>query len=151
MRTDEGWLYLAAVIDLYSRQVIGWSMSERMKTKLVCDALSMALFQRALRREVIVQSDRGSQYCSHRYRQLVQRHGLRASMGKRGDCYDNACAESFFATLKVELVYNTRYDSREQARREIFEYIETYYNTVRRHSTLGYISPAAFEQTKDVA
>lgn len=145
LATDEGWLYLAVVIDLYSRQVVGWSMSERMKATLVCDALTMALFRRAMPRGVIVHSDRGSQYCAHRFQNLLARHGLLCSMSKRGDCYDNACAESFFHSLKVELTHGERYPTREHARQAVFEYIETYYNPIRRHSTLGHISPAAFE------
>ena len=143
--TDEGWLYLATVIDLYSRQVVGWAMDKRMPARLVCDALEMALWRRKRPTAVIVHSDRGSQYCSHAYQRLIEQHKLRCSMSKRGDCYDNSCAESFFHTLKVELTHGVRYESREQLRREVFEYIETYYNTVRRHSTIGYISPAAFE------
>ena len=143
--TDEGWLYLAVVIDLYSRQVVGWAMSSRMKAVLVCDALKMALFRRAMPTGVIVHSDRGSQYCSKRFQRQLHQHGLKCSMSKRGDCYDNACAESFFHSLKVELTHGTRYPTREQARRVVFEYIETYYNLVRRHSTLGHLSPAAFE------
>lgn len=144
--TDEGWLYLAVVIDLYSRQAIGWAMSERMKANLVCDALTMALFRRGMPSGVIVHSDRGSQYCSHRFQRLLDRHGLHCSMSKRGDCYDNACAESFFHSLKVELTHGVRYPTRQQARRDVFEYIETYYNPVRRHSALGHVSPATFEE-----
>lgn len=143
--TEQGWLYLAVVIDLYSRQVIGWAMSERMKATLVCDALSMALFRRGMPSGVIVHSDRGSQYCSTAFQQLLIKHRLLCSMSRRGDCYDNACAESFFHSLKVELTHGQRYITRAQARREVFEYIETYYNRIRRHSTLGHISPAAFE------
>lgn len=146
--TEQGWLYLAVVIDLYSRQVVGWSMSERMKATLVCDALTMALFRRSMPRGVIVHSDRGSQYCSNPYRDLLAKHGLQASMSKRGDCFDNACAESFFHTLKVELTHGNRYETREQLRHEVFEYIEAYYNTVRRHGALDYVSPAAFEQSE---
>lgn len=146
LATDEGWLYLAVVIDLYSRQVIGWAMSERMKANLVCDALTMALLRRAMPSGVIVHSDRGSQYCSHRFQRLLERHGLHCSMSKRGDCYDNACAESFFHSLKVELTHGVRYPSRQQARQDVFEYIETYYNPVRRHSALGHVSPATFEE-----
>lgn len=143
--TEQGWLYLAVVIDLYSRQVIGWAMSERMKAALVCDALRMALFRRGLPRGVIVHSDRGSQYCSTVFQQLLAKHELLCSMSKRGDCYDNACAESFFHSLKIELTYGRRYGTREQARHEVFEYIEAYYNRIRRHSALGHVSPAAFE------
>ena len=143
--TEQGWLYLAVVIDLHSRQVVGWAMSDRMKATLVCDALRMALFRRGMPRGVIVHSDRGSQYCSRAFQALLAKHGLRPSMSKRGDCYDNACAESFFHSLKIELTYGQRYRTREQARHEVFEYIETYYNRIRRHSALGHISPAAFE------
>jgi len=146
LATDEGWLYLAVVIDLYSRQVVGWAMSERMKANLVCDALTMALFRRAMPSGVIVHSDRGSQYCSHRFQRLLDRHGLHCSMSKRGDCYDNACAESFFHSLKVELTHGVRYPTRQQARQDVFAYIETYYNPVRRHSALGHVSPATFEE-----
>lgn len=143
--SEQGWLYLAVVIDLHSRQVVGWAMSDRMKATLVCDALRMALFRRGMPRGVIVHSDRGSQYCSRAFQRLLARHRLLSSMSKRGDCYDNACAESFFHSLKVELTYGQRYLTREQARHEVFEYIETYYNRIRRHSALGHISPAAFE------
>lgn len=146
LATDEGWLYLAVVVDLFSRQVVGWAMSERMKANLVCDALQMALWRRAMPSGVIVHSDRGSQYCSKAYQRLVRRHGLICSMSKRGDCYDNACAESFFHTLKVELTHGIRYQTRGILRREVFEYIETYYNRLRRHSALGQVSPATFEQ-----
>ena len=143
--TDEGWLYLAVVIDLYSRQVVGWAMRDRMKAGLVCDALTMALFRRGMPKGVIVHSDRGSQYCSHRFQSLIEKHQLRCSMSKKGDCYDNACAETFFHSLKVELIHGVRYTTREEAKRAIFDYIETYYNRIRRHSSIGYMSPAAFE------
>jgi putative transposase len=148
LATDEGWLYLAVVIDLYSRQVVGWAMSHRMKANLVCNALSMALFRRGLPSGVIVHSDRGSQYCSKRYQRLIEQYGLLCSMSKRGDCYDNACAESFFHSLKVELTHGERYATRQQLRAELFRYIETYYNRIRRHSALGHMSPATFEQRK---
>ena len=148
--TDQGWLYLAVVIDLYSRQVVGWAMSDRMKAGLVCDALMMALFRRGMPKGVIVHSDRGSQYCSKRFQSLIANHQLRCSMSKKGDCYDNACAETFFHSLKVELIHGERYNTREDAKSAIFEYIETYYNRIRRHSSIGYVSPAAFE-TKSVA
>ena len=143
--TDEGWLYLATVLDLYSRKVVGWAMSERMKSALVCDALRMALWHRGMPRGVIVHTDRGSQYCSGDYQKMIKTHGLRCSMSGKGNCYDNACAESFFHSLKVELTHGEKYATREQLRREVFEYIETDYNRIRRHSTLGYISPEAFE------
>lgn len=143
--TDEGWLYLATVLDLYSRKVVGWAMSERMTAPLVCDALRMALWHRAMPRGVIVHTDRGSQYCSGDYQKMINSHGLRCSMSGKGNCYDNACAETFFHSLKVELTHGERFATREQLRQEVFEYIETDYNRIRRHSTLGYISPEAFE------
>ena len=143
--TDEGWLYLAVIIDLFSRQVIGWAMSERMTTDLVCDALQMAVFKRKRPKSVIVHSDRGSQYCSHAYRELLQQHQLRGSMSAKGNCYDNACAESFFHSLKVECIHGERFATRDAMRQTVFEYIETRYNRNRLHSTLGYLSPVDFE------
>ena len=146
--TDEGWLYLAVVLDLYSRRVVGWAMDKRMKTGLVCGALNMALHQREQPTGVIVHSDRGSQYCSHAYQRIINTQQLKCSMSRRGDCYDNSCAESFFHTLKVELTHGVRYETRAQLRHEVFEFIEAYYNTNRRHSTLGFISPVDFEALK---
>lgn len=143
--TEEGWLYLAVIIDLFSRQVVGWSMSERMTADLVCDALRMAIFRRKRPKGVIVHSDRGSQYCSHLYRQLLQQHELLGSMSAKGCCYDNACAESFFHSLKVEAIHGERFDTREAMRQTVFEYIETDYNPVRLHSTNGFLSPVDFE------
>lgn len=143
--TDEGWLYLAVIIDLFSRQVIGWAMSERMTADLVCDALQMAIFKRKRPKGVIVHSDRGSQYCSHAYRSLLQQHQLRGSMSAKGNCYDNACAESFFHSLKVEAIHGERFATRENMRQTVFEYIETRYNRNRLHSTLGYLSLVHFE------
>jgi transposase InsO family protein len=143
--TDEGWLYLATVIDLYSRLVVGWAMSERMTTQLVCDALQMALWRRRMPTGVIVHSDRGSQYCSATYQALIRKHGLLCSMSAKGCCYDNACAESFFHTLKVEAIHGERFATREEMRQTVFEYIEVDYNRTRRHSANGYISPEAFE------
>ena len=143
--TEEGWLYLAVIIDLFSRQVVGWSMSERMTADLVCDALRMAIFRRKRPKGVIVHSDRGSQYCSHVYRQLLQQHELLGSMSAKGCCYDNACAESFFHSLKVEAIHGERFDTREAMRQTVFEYIETDYNPVRLHSTNGFLSPVDFE------
>jgi len=143
--TDEGWLYLAVVIDLYSRLVVGWAMSERMTAQLACDALQMALWRRRMPRGVIVHSDRGSQYCSSAYQALITKHALLCSMSARGCCYDNACAESFFHTLKVEAIHGERFATREQLRQTVFEYIEVDYNRTRRHSANGYISPEAFE------
>ena len=143
--TDEGWLYLAVVLDLYSRKVVGWAMSERMTASLVCDALSMALWRRRRPRGVIVHTDRGSQYCSNAYQALLDSHDLVCSMSGKGNCYDNAVAESFFHTLKVELTHGQRFLDRHTLRQEVFEYIEVDYNRTRRHSALGYISPEAFE------
>lgn len=146
--TDEGWLYLAVILDLYSRCVVGWAMSERMKAGLVCDALKMALWRRRMPHDVIVHSDRGSQYCSKRYQALIKRHRLRCSMSGKGNCYDNACAESFFHTLKVEAIHGERFRTRGEMRQAVFEYIEVDYNRTRRHSANGYLSPLAFEALK---
>lgn len=143
--TDEGWLYLAAVVDLYSRKVVGWSMGERMTATLVCDALRMALFQRKRPSGVIVHTDRGSQYCSREHRVLLGEHGLIASMSARGNCYDNAAMESWNHSLKVEAIHGERFTTRAQAKAQVFEYIEVYYNRIRLHSTLGYVSPVEFE------
>lgn len=143
--TDEGWLYLAVVMDLYSRAIVGWSMQPRMTQHLVCDALTMALFRRGFPPGVIVHSDLGSQYCSKRYQRLLKTHGLRCSMGRKATCYDNAAMESFFHTLKVELVHRDRYARRHSAKSSIFEYIETYYNRQRKHSAIGYRIPMQFE------
>lgn len=143
--TEEGWLYLATVIDLYSRMVIGWSLSERMTAQLVCDALEMALNRRGKPTGVIVHTDRGSQYCSAAYQALLKRNGLLCSMSGKGNCYDNACAESFFHTLKVEAIHGERFASRAMLRQTVFEYIEVDYNRTRRHSANGYLSPMAFE------
>lgn len=143
--TTEGWLYLAVVIDLYSRLVIGWAMSERITAELVCNVLNMALWRRRMPKGVIVHSDRGSQYCSARYQSLLSQHGLVCSMSAKGNCYDNACAESFFHSLKVEVVHGEEVVSREKMRQIVFEYIEVDYNRTRRHSANGYLSPEAFE------
>lgn len=144
--TPEGWLYLAVIIDLFSRRVVGWSMSERIDRKLALDALRMALAQRRPPRGLIHHSDRGSQYASGDYQQLLATHGLRGSMSRRGDCWDNAVAESFFASLKLELVYQVQWPTRVAARTAIFEYLEVFYNRRRRHSSLGYLSPVEFER-----
>lgn len=145
LATDEGWLYLAVMIDLYSRQVVGWAMSERMTSDLVVNALQMAIDRRRPRSELIVHSDRGSQYCSDAYQRLLKKHKLKCSMSGKGNCFDNACAESFFHTLKVELVHGERFKVRTELTSLVFEYIELYYNRTRRHSTLGCISPVAYE------
>lgn len=143
--TAEGWLYLAIVLDLYSRKVVGWAMSERMTTALVCDALQMALWRRKMPIGVIVHSDRGSQYCARAYQDLLTSHQLQCSMSAKGNCYDNACAESFFHSLKVEAIYGERFSTRQAMRECVFEYIEVDYNRVRRHSANGYLSPEVFE------
>jgi putative transposase len=143
--TDEGWLYLAVVIDLYSRAVIGWSIQSTLSRQLVCDALMMALWRRGLPRGVLFHSDRGSQYCSHEYRAMLKNYGLLCSMSRKGNCWDNSVAESFFHTIKTELIYTERYATRENAKQSIFHYIEAYYNRVRRHSAIGSIAPELFE------
>jgi transposase InsO family protein len=143
--TDEGWLYLAVVMDLYSRVVVGWSMSERMTVQLTCDALRMALFRRHRPRGVILHSDRGSQYCAHEYQALLREHGLICSMSAKGNCYDNAAMESWNHSLKVEAVHGERFVTRAIARSQVFDYIEVYYNRQRLHSKLGYKSPTEFE------
>jgi transposase InsO family protein len=144
--TWEGWLYLAAVEDLYSRQIVGWSMSERVTSRLVVDALEMAVSRRLPGEGLMAHSDRGSQYASVHYQRLLERHGITCSMSRRGDCWDNAPMESFFATLKKELVHHEEYQTRAEARASVFEYIEVFYNRVRRHSALGYLSPVEYEQ-----
>lgn len=143
--TAEGWLYLAVIIDLHSRAVIGWSMSQRMTRQLVCDALTMALFRRKFPTEVVVHTDRGSQYCSDEYKTLLKAHKLVGSMSRKGNCWDNAIAESFFHTLKVELVHENNYPTREIARQSIFQYIESYYNQQRIHSAIDYRAPYEVE------
>ena len=146
--TDEGWLYLATVIDLYSRLVVGWAMSERMTAHLVCDALQMALWRRRMPTGVIVHSDRGSQYCSAAYQALIKKHGLLCSMSAKGCCYDNACAESFFHTLKVEVIHGERFTTREEMRQTVFEYIEVDYNRTCRDSPNGQTSKASRCRTR---
>lgn len=150
--TDEGWLYLATVIDLYSRAVIGWSIQKTMSRQLVIDALIMALWRRGFPKGVIFHSDQGSQYCSDDFQKLLKLYKLTPSMSRKGNCWDNSVAESFFNTLKTELIYTKRYQSRELAKQSIFHYIETYYNRVRRHSAIGYLAPSVYEnQCKMVA
>jgi len=144
--TDEGWLYLAAVEDLYSRKIVGWSMSDRIDSRLVVDALDMALRREVPEEGLVAHSDRGVQYASEHYQQKLTCHGIICSMSRKGNCWDNAPMESFFATLKKELVHRDHYRTRGQARRSLFEYIETFYNRLRRHSSLGYVSPVEFEQ-----
>lgn len=144
--TDEGWLYVAGVKDLFTREVVGYAMSSRMTQELVCAALMKAVKARTPKAGLILHSDRGSQYCSINYRQMLKQFGMVQSMSRKGNCYDNAPIESFWGTLKVELIHHRRYETRAQAMREITEYIEIFYNRIRRHSRLGNISPAAFLQ-----
>jgi len=144
--TREGWLYLAVVIDLYSRKVVGWSMSSRMKSPLVCDALTMALLRRKPKAGLIHHSDRGSQYASKAFRQLLKAHGIRGSMSRKGNCWDNAVAESFFGSLKQERVQWTYYQTRFEAQQDVLDYITMFYNSQRLHSYLGYVSPNVFEK-----
>ncbi len=149
--TTEGWLYLAVILDLYSRRVIGWAMGRRLTVELAERALSMALANRTPTAGLLHHSDRGSQYAAHRYQHLLGEHGITPSMSRKGNCWDNACVESFFGTLKRELVYHRHYATREEATQDIFEYIEVFYNRKRRHSTLDYDSPAEFEARAAVA
>lgn len=144
--TREGWLYLAAVEDLYSRKVVGWSMADHMESRIVVDALQMAVAQRFPGEGLLTHSDRGSQYASDHYQRLLAKHGIECSMSGVGQCWDNAPMESFFATLKKELIHDEDYRTRAEAKASIFEYIETFYNAKRRHSSLGYLSPAEFEK-----
>ncbi len=144
--TGEGWLYLAVLLDLCSRAIVGWAMSDRITRQLTLDALGMALARRQPPRGLLHHSDRGSQYASGDYQTQLTRHGVVGSMSRRGDCWDNAVAESFFATLKVELVHDTLWPTRAAARTALFDYIEVFYNQQRRHSSLGFLSPLAFER-----
>lgn len=143
--TRQGWLYLAVVIELYSRQVLGWAMGDKNNAQLVQDALTMAVWRRGKVDSVIVHSDQGSTYASGSYQRLLKENKLRCSMSRKGECLDNAVAESFFGTLKTELVYDEDYRSRDEAKKSLFEYIEVFYNRRRRHSYLGYISPVEYE------
>jgi transposase InsO family protein len=145
IETKEGWLYLAAILDLYSRKIVGWAMSERIDTVLALKALAMALLHRRPPAKLLFHTDRGVQYASGDYRQALRNAGLIASMSRRGNCYDNATMESFWATLKLELVYRCCFDTRAQARSQIFDYIEMFYNRQRAHSALNYQSPVDFE------
>lgn len=143
--TDQGWLYVAAVMDLCSRRIVGWSMADHMQAELASDALEMALATRSPQPGLLHHSDRGTQYACDDYQGLLARHRITCSMSGRGNCYDNAVMESFWSTLKTELVHGERYATREQARASIFEYIEVFYNRKRLHSSLGYVSPETFE------
>lgn len=144
--TGEGWLYVAAILDLFSRRVVGWAMQERMDRSLVLTALAMAVDQRRPARGLIHHSDRGSQYASEEYRTALEAQGMLASMSRRACCYDNAAMESFWHTLKVELIHRHRFQTRAEATQAIFEFIEVFYNRLRRHSSIGYVSPVEFER-----
>lgn len=149
--TGEGWLYLATVIDLFSRKVIGWSMSHNMKADLVNQALLMATWQRKPPKGLVWHTDRGSQYCSDSHSKVTKQHGIIQSMSRKGNCWDNAVAESFFHTLKTELIYHSKFKTREEAKYAIFEYIEIFYNRIRMHSTNDYLSPVKYEELQKSA
>ena len=144
--TDEGWLYLAMVLDLFNREIVGWSIKPRMTTDIVIDALTMAWFRRKPAAGLVHHSDRGSQYASHAFQDRLAEYGMVCSMSRKGNCWDNAPAESFFNSLKNERVFGRRYATRTAARADLFEYIEAFYNRSRRHSSLGYHSPVQFLQ-----
>ena len=148
--TAAGWLYLAVLIDLYSRRVVGWAMSERIDQQLVLDCLNLALLQRKVKPGLIHHTDQGRQYSSAAYLDVLKRHGIKPSMSRRGNCYDNAVAESFFSSLKNELVHHCSFKTRDEARTAIFEYIEIFYNRQRRHQTLDYLSPVDYERKPGV-
>lgn len=145
IHTETGWQYLAIVIDLYSRRVVGWSINNKMTKKLVIEAMEMAIRVRKPASGLIAHSDRGSQYCSKDYQKLLKKHKIECSMSKKGDCYDNACAETFFHSLKVEWIYGKKIVSYDDLRASMLEYIEIFYNMQRLHSYLGYKTPAEFE------
>jgi putative transposase len=143
--TAEGWLFVAVVLDLYSRRVVGWSMQPTMTAQLVMDALLMAIFRRGRPQAVLHHSDQGTQYTSEDFQRLLESHGIVCSMSRRGNCWDNAAMESFFSTLKTERLSRKQYRTRDDLRADVFDYIERFYNPKRRHSTIGYISPVQFE------
>jgi transposase InsO family protein len=149
--TREGWLYLSTIMDLYSRKIIGWSMKNRITQELVSEALHMAIKQRKPLDGLLLHSDRGSQYASDSYQILLKRYGILCSMSRKGNCWDNAVMESFYRTLKVELIYQRKYETRIEAQRDIFEYIEIFYNRERLHSSIGYNSPEEYEKMTMVA
>lgn len=146
--TAEGWLYAAAVMDLYSRRIVGWSMSDTMQARMVSDALLMALWRRGKPTALMHHSDQGSQYTSDDFQQLLKSQNITCSMSRRGECWDNAAMESFFSTLKTERCMRTVYRTREEARADVFDYIERFYNPFRKHSKLNYLSPVQFEQQR---
>lgn len=144
--TAEGWLYVATVMDLFSRRIVGWSMSSQMTSQLVADALLMAIWRRGPVKALLHHSDQGSQYSSEQFQRLLKEHGITCSMSRSGDCWDNAAMESFFSTLKTERTSRKNYQLRDEARADVFDYIERFYNPRRRHSTLGYLSPVNYEK-----
>ncbi len=143
--TAEGWLYVAAVMDLYSRRIVGWSMNETMHARMVTDALLMALWRRGRSSQLLLHSDQGSQYTSDEFQSLMKSEGITCSMSRRGDCWDNAAMESFFSSLKTERLSRKVYRTRDEVRADVFDYVERFYNQQRRHSTLDYVSPVQFE------
>src|SRR5580692_9079186 len=147
--TREGWLYLAVVEDLYSRRVVGWSMATHLESRLVVDALALAVERRLPGEGLLAHSDRGSQYASDHYQRLLAKHGIACSMSRKADCWDNAPMESFFASLKKELVHDADFATRAEARAALVEYLEVFYNNQRRHSSLGYVSPAEYERSEN--
>jgi putative transposase len=148
--TREGWLYLAVLLDLYSRRVVGWAMGPQITTGLISQALKMALHQRPIEPGLLHHSDRGCQYAARAYQQRLTALGIHCSMSRPGNCWDNAVVESFFATLKTELIYHRQFQTRQEAKTEIFAYLEGFYNRRRRHSTLGYLSPVEFERQAEL-
>lgn len=149
--TGEGWLYLAIVLDLFSRKIIGWSMDSNMKAELVNNAVLMAIWQRKPPKGLVWHTDRGSQYCAASHAKIIKQHGIIQSMSRKGNCWDNAVAESFFHTIKTELIYQTKFETREEAKHVIFEYIEVFYNRIRMHSTNDYLSPIQYEEAQKCA
>ena len=147
--TAEGWLYVAAVLDLFSRKVVGWSMNAQMTAQLVIDALMMAIWRRGKPIELLHHSDQGSQYTSEDFQRLLADQGIICSMSRKGDCWDNAAMESFFSTMKTERTARRTYVTRDEARADVFDYIERFYNPRRRHSTLGQVSPDQFEKARE--
>jgi transposase InsO family protein len=144
--TAEGWLYLAVIMDLFSRKIVGWSMSNRMQEALVIDALKMALFRRKIKSSLLLHSDRGSQYASDNFQKILRENNIICSMSRKGDCWDNAAMESFFHSLKTECIHHERFQTRNEAKKTIFDYIEVFYNQVRRHSFLNHLSPSEYEK-----
>lgn len=148
--TAEGWLYLAIILDVFSRKIVGWAMKERMRKDLILDAIIQAMGRRHHQPGTIFHSDRGSQYASHAVRNLLKQRGFQQSMGKTGSCYDNAITETFFHSLKTELIHGESIETRQQAQQMIFDYIEVFYNRERRHSAIGYLAPAVFEAAQQL-